>query len=343
MFYGLRGVGKTVLLNYVETAGAQLGYQVEHLEMSETDDFRRVIAKSMRKVLLSISPLENIKDKAKRALGVLKAFSVAIPGGPELKIDVDAIAGAGDSGDLDSDIVDLMLAVAEAAHEAGRPVCILIDEVQYLDEKAVSGLIAASHRVSQKGFPLVFVCAGLPQIAALAGDARSYAERLFEFLPIARLHPAAAEEALLGPARARQVEFCNEAKQLVLAETEGYPYFIQEFGKHIWNVATSNPISKDDAGKGREAAIKSLDEGFFKVRIDRATGAEKEFMKAMAALGEGPYKMGEVAKKRGVEINSLGPVRATLISKGFVYSPSHGLIEFTVPQFDTFIRRHFAA
>jgi len=341
MLYGLRGVGKTVLLNKVERLAEELGFQIEHLEMSETDDFRRVIAKSVRKILLGLSTIENLKDKARRALGILKAFSIAIPGGPELKVDVDAVVGMADSGDLDSDIVDLIVALGEAAQESEKPVCLLIDEVQYLREKAVSGLIAASHRISQKGYPVVFVCAGLPQIAALAGDARSYAERLFEFIPISTLKTDAAEQALLGPANERGVEFQNGAKQIVLDETEGYPYFIQEFGKHIWNIAASSPVSDDDARAGADLAVKSLDQSFFKVRIDRATRAEKQFMKAMASLGSGPYKMGDVAKQRGVVIKSLGPVRATLIGKGFVYSPSHGFIEFSVPQFDSFLRRHF--
>lgn len=341
MFYGLRGVGKTVLLNASEELAEGHGFFVEHLEMSESDDFRRVMAKSTRKVLLGISTVENIKDKAKRALGVLKAFSLAIPGGLELKIDTEAISGIADSGDLDSDIVDLIVALGEAAKESGKPICFLIDEVQYLSEKAVSGLIAASHRISQKGYPVVFICAGLPQIAALAGEARSYAERLFEFIPIAKLKDGPAEEALLGPAKTKDVQYEDSAKQLVLRETEGYPYFIQEYGKHIWNAATTNPISNADAKIGRDAAIESLDQSFFKVRIDRATSAEKSFMQAMAKLGSGPYRMGDVARQRGVAINSLGPVRATLIGKGFVYSPSHGLIEFSVPQFDAFIRRHF--
>lgn len=341
MLYGLRGVGKTVLLNEVERIGEELGYKVEHLEMSETDQFRRVIARSVRKVLLSINTIENLKDKARRALGILRAFSIAIPDGPELKIDVDAIPGVADSGDLDSDIVDLVAALGEAAQEAGQPICFLIDEVQYLDDKGISGLISASHRVSQKNYPVVFVCAGLPQIAVLAGDARSYAERLFEFIHIGSLNGADAQAALTGPAQSRGVRFEDKSKNLILSETEGYPYFIQEYGKHIWNAATVDPISETDTRSGCAAAIESLDQGFFKVRIDRATKAEKEFMKAMASLGAGPYKMGDVARTRGVEINSLGPVRATLIGKGFVYAPSHGLIEFTVPQFDKFIRRYF--
>lgn len=340
MLYGLRGVGKTVLLNHIETMAERFAFRVEHIEMSETDDFRRVVAKATRKLLLSISAIENLKDKAKKALGVLKAFSIAIPNGPELKIDVDALVGVGDSGDLNSDLVDLVVALGEAAREAEQPICLLIDEVQYLNEEAISGLIAASHRISQKGLPVVFVCAGLPQIAALTGDARSYAERLFEFIPITTLEAESAAEAFTGPSLERGVEFTKEVIEDVISITEGYPYFLQEFGKHIWNAARSSPISTDDALDGKAVAVDSLDQSFFKVRIDRATKAEREFMKAMASLGKGPYKMGDVAKKRGVEINSISPVRATLISKGFVYSPAHGLIEFSVPQFDDFIRRH---
>lgn len=343
MLYGLRGVGKTVLLNHIEGMAINFGYHVEHLEMSEGDDFRRVIAKTANKTLRAISTFENIKEKAKKAFGILKAFSIAIPNGPELRIDVDAIVGTADTGDLDSDIVDLVLAVGEAAAEAGKPVCFLIDEVQYLSEKAISGLIAATHRVGQKSLPVVFICAGLPQVAALAGDARSYAERLFEFVPIGTLKAAEAERALMEPAASAGATYSPDATSLILKETEGYPYFIQEFGKNAWNVSSGPEITASDASAARAVTLGSLDQSFFKVRIDRATGAEREFMRAMASLGKGPYKMGDVAAKRGVEVNSLGPVRATLINKGFVYSPAYGQIEFTVPQFDAFIRRHYGA
>ncbi|OWY28899.1 ATP-binding protein [Herbaspirillum robiniae] len=341
MLYGLRGVGKTVLLNHAEEIAASLHFHVQHLELSEKDDFRREIAKTVRKALLAISLVDNLKEKAKRALGILKAFTLAIPDGPEFKLDIDAVLGTGDSGDLNSDIVDLLTALGDAAKEAGRPVCLFIDEVQYLEEAAFAGLLASVHRINQKQFPVVFICAGLPQIAALSADAKSYAERLFEFLPIGRLIDTEAETALLGPAKTQGVNFTDEAKDFLLAETEGYPYFIQEFGKHTWNAAKASPISLEDATNARDAAIVSLDDSFFKSRIDRSTDAEKEFMKAMAQIGTGPYKMGDVAKQKGVLVNSLGPVRATLIGKGFVYAPSHGLIEFTVPQFDKFIRRHF--
>ncbi len=341
MLYGLRGVGKTVLLNEMERIAESEGYVTEHLEMSENDCFRRVIAKSSRKMLLRVSTLENIKDKFKNALGVLKAFTLAMPDGPELKIDVDAIAGVADSGDLDTDLIDLLVAVGEAASESKKPICFLIDEVQYLTEEAVAGLIAASHRISQKSLPVVFICAGLPQVAALSGDAKSYAERLFEFMPVAELKDGADSEALTGPLIGTGVEYSDDAMKILLDEAKGYPYFIQEFGKQAWNYACNSPISEDVAVNASINAIDELDKSFFKVRMDRATTAERRFMMAMACLGSGVYKSSHVADKLCVKINSIGPVRATLISKGFIYSPQHGEIAFTVPLFDEYIRRNF--
>lgn len=340
MLYGLRGVGKTVLLNEMERIAEEESYFSEHLEMSENDDFRRVIAKSCRKMLLQISRLENLKDKCLHALGVLKAFSLVIPDGPELKIDVDAVIGIGDSGDLDSDLVDLFVAIGEVAKDTDKQICFFIDEVQYLPEPAVAGLIASSHRITQRSLPVVFICAGLPQIAALTGDAKSYAERLFEFIPIGELREGSDEEALVSPAKTLNVEFEPAAIKIILEEAKGYPYFIQEFGKHAWDMAEDNPISEEVALSASISAIATLDDSFFKVRMDRATTAEREFMKAMSSLGSGIYKSLDVADKLGKKISSIGPVRATLISKGFIYSPQHGEIAFTVPLYDEYIRRN---
>lgn len=340
MLYGLRGVGKTVLLNEIERLAEGLDYLSEHLEMSENDDFRRVVAKSVRKVLLRVDKVENLKSKCLNALGVLKAFSLVIPDGPELKIDVDAVTGVGDTGDLDTDLVDLFVSLGEGAQECGKTVCFLIDEVQYLSEQAIGGLIAASHRIAQKSLPVVFICAGLPQIAALSGDAKSYAERLFEFIPIGQLRSGADSEALVGPAEQNGVAFTEEAQTTLLQEAKGYPYFIQEFGKHAWNIAPNNPITEEDAVNASISAIEALDDSFFKVRMDRATAAERGFMKAMSSLGSGHYRTAEVAAALGKELKSVGPVRATLIRKGFVYSPEHGQVAFTVPLFDEYIRRN---
>lgn len=341
MLYGLRGVGKTVLLNEMERISEVEGYISEHLEMSENDDFRRVIAKTVRKCLLKVDKIENLKDKAVSALGILKAFSLAIPDGPELKIDVEAAVGIGDSGDLDSDLVDLFVALGEAAKEEGKYICFFIDEVQYLSEQAVSGLIASSHRISQKTLPIVFVCAGLPQVAALSGDAKSYAERLFDFIPIGPLINGSEEDALIGPVQQFSVSYEPEAKNHILAETKGYPYFLQEFGSYAWNEAANTLITHEEVKVSNGKAIEALDRSFFKVRMDRATSAEKKFMKAMSSLGKGPYKSSDVAGKLSKQVQSIGPVRATLISKGFVYSPQHGEVEFTVPLYDEYIRRNF--
>lgn len=341
MLYGLRGVGKTVLLNEMERISEEDNYISEHLEMSENDDFRRVIAKAVRKCLLKVDKSEKLKEKAIKALSVLKAFTLVIPDGPELKIDVEAAIGQGDSGDLDSDLVDLFVALGEATHEAGKHICFFIDEVQYLREQAIAGLLAASHRISQKNLPVVFICAGLPQVAALTGDAKSYAERLFDFIPIGRLINGADEEALLGPVKQFGVEFDDGAKETILAATKGYPYFLQEFGSYAWNEAANTIIKQNEVETSNKKAIEALDRSFFKVRMDRATSAEREFMKAMASLGEGPYKTSEVAGKLGKKIESVGPVRSTLISKGFVYSPQHGEVNYTVPMFDQYIKRNF--
>lgn len=341
MLYGLRGVGKTVLLNEMERISEEEGYISEHLEMSENDDFRRVIAKSVRKCLLKVDRIENLKNKALNALGILKAFSLAIPDGLELKIDVEAAVGLGDSGDLDSDLVDLFVALGEAAKEEEKYICFFIDEVQYLSEKAVAGLIASSHRISQKTLPVVFVCAGLPQVAALSGDAKSYAERLFDFIPIGPLANGADEDAVIGPVNQFGVEYEPAALKAILDETKGYPYFLQEFGSYAWNEAEDTLIKKAEVLTSNRRATDALDRSFFKVRMDRATTAEKRFMKAMATLGQGPYKSSDVATKLGKQLQSIGPVRATLISKGFVFSPQHGEVDFTVPLYDEYIARNF--
>lgn len=341
MLYGLRGVGKTVLLNEMERISEDEEYISEHLEMSENDDFRRVIAKAVRKCLLKVDKVENLKDKAVNALSILKAFTLVIPDGPELKIDVEAAVGLGDSGDLDTDLVDLFVALGEAAKEGKKYICFFIDEVQYLSEKAMSGLIASSHRISQKTLPIVFICAGLPQVAALSGDAKSYAERLFDFIPIGPLANGADELALIGPVAQFSVEYEDGAKNKILEETKGYPYFIQEFGSYAWNEAANTRINEQEVIESNKKAIEALDRSFFKVRMDRATSAEKKFMKAMSCLGKGPYKSADVASKLGKKLQSIGPVRATLISKGFVFSPQYGEVDFTVPLYDEYIRRNF--
>lgn len=343
MLYGLRGVGKTVLLNEIQNIGKALGYLVEHIEISEDDDFRTVMARTLRKILFQVNSLEKAKRGLLKAFGVLKAFTLKIPDGPEFKFDVEALTGSADSGNLQSDLVDLVLEVGAAAAEEGKRICITIDETQYLEEKSFSALIAASHQISQKGFPLIFICAGLPQIAALSGNAKSYAERLFDFIPVGNLKEGDARKALLEPARAKGVKILDDVTDEIVKITEGYPYFIQEFGKSIWDISEESPITMSDYLKAKESALDSLDNSFFKVRIDRAAEGEKKVMRALANLGKGPHKMSEIASALKVKVQSLGPVRSTLIHKGFVYSPNHGFLEFTVPQFDEFMKRYYSS
>jgi hypothetical protein len=340
MLYGLRGVGKTVLLNKISELAEAEHYIVEQIEMSENDDFRRVIASFIRKILLKINRFENAKEKLLRALGVFKAFSITIPDGPEFKINVDAISGEADSGDFETDLTDLFVNIGQAAKEEGKCICILIDETQYLKEKDMAALIAACHKISQKELPLVVICAGLPSIAALSGDAKSYAERLFEFLPIKYLEAPQDSLAITEPAKLKNVEYENEAVIESISITKGYPYFIQELGKNSWDLATNSPIKLEDVKNARTLTLKELDNSFFKVRLDRAAGREKKLMYAMADLGQGPYLMSDVAKKVGIKVSSLSPTRATLISKGFIYTPEFGYIDFTVPLFDDFLRRN---
>lgn len=339
MLYGLRGVGKTVLLNRIEKIANGENYIIQFIEMSENDDFKMVFMSYARKALLRISNLQNAKDKLKKALGVLKAFSIGIPDGPELKIDIDAIPGVADSGNFESDLTDLLVSIGEAAREENKHVCFLIDETQYLGEESYAAFIAANHRISQKALPIVFICAGLPQIAALSGDAKSYAERLYNYEPIDKLQEPDAKKALCNPANELNVEFNPDAVKYVIEKTEGYPYFIQEYGSFIWDLSESSPITIDNVKKAEVSAFKKLDESFFKVRLDRAAGRERKMMFCMAKLGKGPYKMTDVANKMGILPTSASPTRATLIKKGFLYTPQHGYIDFTVPLFNEFLDR----
>lgn len=341
MLYGLRGVGKTVLLNHFEDVAIKEGYIVQHLEMSENDDFKKVIARTVRKILLSIDSMERAKNALRKAFGVLKSLTLSLPDGSELTIDVDKIMGEGDSGNFESDLVDLVESVGYAAKENSKVICILIDETQYVDEQSLAALIAASHKISQKNLPVVFICAGLPQIAALTGDAKSYAERLFEFIKINGLGQKETREAIEGPAQSQKVRFEEDAVKKLADLTGGYPYFIQEFCKFVWDFAPSSPITLADVEGAESQAINSLDESFFKVRLDRATDKERNLMRAMAEIGRGPYKISDVIAKMKIKQNVVSPIRANLIRKGFIYAPQHGIVDFSVPKFDEFLRRHF--
>lgn len=247
--------------------------------------------------------------------------------------------GIADSGDLEVDLADLFVAVAEAAAEKKTAVALCIDEMQYLSEKEFSALIMAVHKVSQMNLPLIVVGAGLPQILGLAGQSKSYSERLFDYPKVGPLRSEDARSALVAPALAAAVSFDDEALSRIVSVTKGYPYFLQQWGYEVWNIANASPISLADVERATTAAIAALDESFFRVRFDRCTPSEKRYMRALADLGEGAKRSGDVAERLGLKVTSIGPTRSKLINKGMVYSPQHGETAFTVPLFDEYMRR----
>lgn len=339
-FYGLRGVGKTVVLNEVQDHASAKGVAYEHIEVSENDNFKNVIMQRVRKILYQLDTLALAKGKVLEAFRTLKAISLAFPGGgPEIKVDIEALAGTADSGNFQNDLTDLMLILGEAAKEKGKVVCFFIDELQYLKEEDFEAIIASSHRISQKELPVQFICAGLPQILAKAADAKSYAERQFNFIGLDRLEEPAAKEAIKGPLEGTGVDIDEAATQDVVRITGGYPYFIQEYGSILFDKVTTGLISQEFVLQNEHAFYDKLDESFYKSRWNRATDTEKKYMRAMAKLGTGPYKSADVATNMKRKQESIGPLRAGLIHKGFIYSPAHSLIDFTVPGFDKYLQR----
>jgi hypothetical protein len=274
-----------------------------------------------------------------RALRVLKAFTLQLPDGSSVSLDVDALAGSADSGNLQDDVTDLVVAAGEAAVERDGGILLAVDEVQYLAEVELAALITAIHRTTQRDLPVVLVGAGLPQLPGIAGDAKSYAERLFEFPLIGSLEAADARAAIAVPAAKQGVEFTDEAVEAIIQRAHGYPYFLQEWGYHVWNEAEQSPVLREVVDRVAPRVVSHLDANFFLVRFDRLTPAEKKYLRAMAELGPGPHRSGDIAAQLGVKVESVAPRRSGLISKGMIYSPAHGDTAFTVPLFDEFLRR----
>jgi hypothetical protein len=341
MITGLRGVGKTVLLSTFRDLAEAAGFKTAEAEVTHETSFKQMMARLGRRVLLELNPVKKVKDKALQAARVFKAFTLRIPGGYEIGIDLDAARGKADSGNLSEDLSDLFFALGEAARERNSGVVFLFDEIQFLSRGDLEALIAALHHVTQRSLPVTLVGAGLPQLPKLAGEAKSYAERLFNFPSIDRLSDEAARDALIKPANREGVSYDVAATDAIVKFTEGYPYFLQEFGKHVWNIANDSPITLGDVQEALPAVQAQLDENFFRVRIGRTTVAERRYISAMASLGKGPYKTGDIAATLGVTSPGVAPLRNQLINKGLVYSPSHGITAFTVPQFDDFVRRCF--
>lgn len=339
---GLRGVGKTVLLNEIERQAQATGYRTILVEAHEGKPLAVLLAPHLRRLLFELDRLAGVGHKARRGLAVLKSFIGAIRiqvGEIDIGVDIEPEAGTADSGDLEVDLPSLFTAVAEAAEERRTAVAILIDEIQYLDTSELSALIMAMHKMQQRQLPLVLVAAGLPILPGLAGESKSYAERLFSFPDVGPLSEADAAKALQEPVQEVGVYFEPAALHEIYRLTKGYPYFLQEWGYQAWNHAESSPIGLKVLEWTSDTVVHRLDENFFRVRFDRLTPREKKYLRVMAELGAGPYRTSDIADGLGTTINKLGPVRANLIKKGMVYSPSHGEMAFTVPLFDEFMRR----
>lgn len=340
---GLRGVGKTVLLNEFRRIADEAHWQVIDFEASKHDNdwFRQTLFAQLRTTLLRISPRAKWTERMKEAASVLTSFAMSVDqeGTLSLSWDVPPAEGLADNHDLALDLTDVLVTVGEAAREHRTGLVILIDEVQFLTVGQLESLIQAIHKTVQRSLPITFVGAGLPQIAELAGDAKSYAERLFRFPRIGSLDAADACRALVEPARAEGADFDPDAVDLALEITHGYPYFIQELGYQVWTIATNDRITAHDITEARAAYDASLDSSFFRVRLDRATPLQTAYMRAMAELGPEPQKASDVADLMGRTSSQVAPVRAELINMGLLYTPQHGYAAFTVPDFDGFIMR----
>ena len=338
---GLRGVGKTVLLNRFIDIAIDRGCKIAFIEAPENGAFQQTLAAKIRKVLADLDSSGPLSVVVKRALSILKSFSVSVgtDGSTTLAIAGDPLVGTADSGILAEDLTDLLVAVGEAARDRSTCVVIACDEIQYLNEEEFGALIAAVHRTTQLALPLILVGTGLPAIPMLAGNAKSYAERLFNFPRITSLNDEDAREAIADPASDQGVTYEPEALDAIVRVTSGYPYFIQEWGYEVWNAADRTPISADVVSVVHKVVQEKLDRSFFSVRLDRLTPSERKYLRAMAGLGSGPHRSGDIAGRYGATVESVAPIRSSLIRKGMVYSPAHGDTAFTVPLFDEFMRR----
>lgn len=340
IFLGLRGTGKTVLLNEVLDMAENANYLTSFIESPENKALTDMLYPQMRQVLRKLSAIEGAKHAVRGAFRALRSFaSVFKITMGDVEMGVEPEPGVADSGNLEIDLAEVFEAIGHAAKAAGKGWVLLIDEVQYLKDDELAAVIVAVHRMSQRNLPVLVFAGGLPQVAKLSGDAKSYAERLFIYPKIGALDEEAAKEAIQKPLRTEGADITPEALDLILQKTGGYPFFLQEWGHHAWNTADVSPITLEDVEIASQQALDRLDAGFFRVRFDRLTKAEVDYVKAMASLGAGPYKVNDIAQALKMEPNSLGPRRASIIKKGMIYAPSYGDIDFTVPLFDDFLRR----
>ena len=340
MLVGLRGVGKTVLLSKIGNNAEAEGLQIVQIEAPEGRGIAELIAPELRRVLLRMSLGANATMHARRALQALRNFvgKFKLSVG-DFEVSIAPEPGLADSGDLETDLTALLLVIGEAAKEKNTVVVMLVDEMQYLGESDLAALIMALHRVGQKQLPIVLIGAGLPQLVGIAGRARSYAERLFLYPPVGALTEAEAIKAIQSPLKLAHCELTEPAMQKLFNLTQGYPFFLQAWAYAAWNEAKACPITVDVIEEATHSVLTLLDQSFFRVRFDRLTPREKDYLRAMAELGPGPHRTGDIADKFGRSMTSLAPLRSALIKKGMIYSPAHGDNAFTVPLFDQFMLR----
>jgi len=339
---GLRGVGKTVLLDRMRSDAEGTGIQTLRIEAPENKSLPAMLAPELRKALLRMSTIESAKEVSQRALRALAGFAKGLKlkfADIEVGFDYDPEPGLADNGELESDFTALLVQTGEAAKAAGTVMVMFVDELQYVKESQFAALISALHRCAHLRLPITLVGAGLPQLLALAGEAKSYSERLFEYPQVDKLNTAAALDALRKPAQQLGVNYTEEAALAIVEKTQGYPYFLQEWGKHTWDLATTSPITLDVVEAATKLTIAGLDESFFKVRLERTTPSERRYLRAMADLGPGPHRSGDIANQLLKTVSTQAPVRSSLIRKGIVWSPTHGDTAFTVPLFHEYLLR----
>ena len=341
ILYGLRGTGKTVLLGQIRHDAEARGLQAVRMEAPEGRSLPALLAPPLRAMLLKLDRMESAKLGAKKALRALASFARLKVNYHDIEFTLDAEPekGVADSGDLELDLTELLMAVGEAARERDTAVVLAIDEFQYVKEAEMAALISALHAVAQAQLPVAMVAAGLPQLLGQMGRAKSYAERLFEYVQVGALDPGAARNAVVIPIEREEEEIEKAAVDAIVEQTQGYPYFLQEWGKHAWDLAFCSPITLQDVANATVTAVAELDSSFFRVRFDRLTPTEKRYMRAMAELGAGPHRSGDIAELLGKQVTQLAPIRNSLIKKGMLHSPAHGDTAFTVPMFDQFMKR----
>ena len=340
---GLRGVGKTVLLEKIRENADSMGLYTLHIEAPEERSLPALLASQLRITLLKLSQVERVRDKVERGFQALAGFAKVLKlkyADIEVALDFEPEPGLADQGDLEQDLSALLETVGTIAQKANTAVVVFIDELQYVEEEQLAALICSLHRCARRQLPITLIGAGLPQLRGRTGRAKSYAERLFEFPNVGALDEESAKAAILRPAEEENVAYTSDAVAEIIRQTEGYPYFLQEWGKHSWDCAAQSPIAFTDVKNASDIAIATLDDSFFRVRLDRLRPFETKYLRAMADLGPGPHRSGEIAKRLGREVSNVAPTRGNLIKSGVIWSPNHGDTAFTVPLFDRFMLRN---